>query len=148
MIATLRGHKWVCLSIYTHLHPKGILKWPYANTTLTAHFMCGLMSDLAICKFKKKYGHTWHRMSLLRPGVIKQHKPNLKSSLIQRITMCPHGYHHSGFMVTPALGTQDVEVHLYILVVLVMSLIVPVSSVGISLCQQDHISYITVENVT
>ena len=24
----------------------------------------------------KKYGHTWHRMSLLRPGVIKQHKTN------------------------------------------------------------------------
>ena len=24
----------------------------------------------------KKYGHTWHQMSLLRPGVIKQHKPN------------------------------------------------------------------------
>ena len=24
----------------------------------------------------KKYGHTWHRMSLLRPGVIKQ--PKLK----------------------------------------------------------------------
>ena len=22
----------------------------------------------------EKYGHTWHRMSLLRPGVIKQHK--------------------------------------------------------------------------
>ena len=21
--------------------------------------------------------------------------------------MCPHGYHHSGFMVTPALGTGD-----------------------------------------
>ena len=29
-----------------------------ANTRLTAHFMCGLMFDLAICKFKKKYGHT------------------------------------------------------------------------------------------
>ena len=27
---------------------------------------------------------------------------------IQRITMCPRGYHHSGFMATPALGTQDV----------------------------------------
>ena len=26
---------------------------------------------------------------------------------IQRITMCPHGYHHNDFMVTPALGTQD-----------------------------------------
>ena len=60
----------------THSHPRGISKWPYANARLTAHFMCGLMSDLAICKFKKKYGHTWHRMSLLRPGVIKQHKPN------------------------------------------------------------------------
>ena len=23
--------------------------------------------------------------------------------------MCPHGYHHSGFMETPALGTQDVR---------------------------------------
>ena len=22
--------------------------------------------------------------------------------------MCPHGYHHSGFMATPALGTQEV----------------------------------------
>ena len=23
--------------------------------------------------------------------------------------MCPHTYHHSGFMATPALGTQDVR---------------------------------------
>ena len=29
--------------------------------------------------------------------------------IIQRITMCPHGYHHNGFMVTPALGTQEVR---------------------------------------
>ena len=28
---------------------------------------------------------------------------------IQRITMCPHGYHHSGSMATPALGTWDVR---------------------------------------
>ena len=21
--------------------------------------------------------------------------------------MCPHGYHHNGFMATPALGTQE-----------------------------------------
>ena len=27
---------------------------------------------------------------------------------IQRITMCPHGYHHNGFMATSALGTQEV----------------------------------------
>ena len=30
----------------------------------------------------------------------------------QRITMCPHGYHHSGSMATPALGTRDVRLHI------------------------------------
>ena len=36
---------------------------------------------------------------------------------IQRITMCPHGYHHSGSMATPALGTRDVRdsyIYIYI----------------------------------
>ena len=28
--------------------------------------------------------------------------------------MCPHGYHHSGSMATPALGTRDVRLHTYI----------------------------------
>ena len=31
---------------------------------------------------------------------------------IQRITMCPHGYHHNGFMATPALGTQEIRLHI------------------------------------
>ena len=26
----------------------------------------------------EKYGHTWHRMSVLRPGVIKQYKPHMQ----------------------------------------------------------------------
>ena len=26
--------------------------------------------------------------------------------------MCPHGYHHYGFMVTPALVTQEVRLHI------------------------------------
>ena len=26
--------------------------------------------------------------------------------------MCPHGYHHNGFMASPALGTQDVRLHI------------------------------------
>ena len=30
----------------------------------------------------------------------------------KRITMCPHGYHHSGSMATPALGTRDVRLHI------------------------------------
>ena len=33
----------------------------------------------------QKYGHTWHRMSLLRPGVIKQHKPNPTLGVITTI---------------------------------------------------------------
>ena len=28
--------------------------------------------------------------------------------------MCPHGYHHNGFMETPALGTQEVHIYIYI----------------------------------
>ena len=29
--------------------------------------------------------------------------------------MCPHGYHHNGFMATPALGTQEVRfIYIYI----------------------------------
>ena len=26
--------------------------------------------------------------------------------------MCPHGYHHSASMATPALGTRDVRLHI------------------------------------
>ena len=43
--------------------------WP----GLTAHVTCGLMSVL-ICELRKEDGHTWHRMSILKPDVIKQHK--------------------------------------------------------------------------
>ena len=43
--------KWVCGLIHTHTIPQGRLKWPYAVTKRTTHFMCGLMSDLVISKF-------------------------------------------------------------------------------------------------
>ena len=46
----------------------------YAITRLTTHITCDLMSDLVICKHRKEYGLTWHRMSLLRPDVIEQNK--------------------------------------------------------------------------
>ena len=45
--------KWVCSPICTLTNSWGKLKWPYAITRLISHFMCGLMSDLVICKFKK-----------------------------------------------------------------------------------------------
>ena len=43
----------VSMLIYTHTNPWGRLKWAYAIIRQTAHFMCGLMSDLVICKFRK-----------------------------------------------------------------------------------------------
>ena len=62
--------------IHTHTNPWGRLKWPYAITRLTANFMCGLMSDLLNCRFRKTMVTQDNRMPLLKPGVIKQHKPN------------------------------------------------------------------------
>ena len=61
---------------YPH-KPRRKINWPSVVTRLTAHVTCGLMSDLIFCKHRKEYNYTWHRMSLLRLGVIKQHKPNL-----------------------------------------------------------------------
>ena len=56
------------VSTLTHTYPRKPLRnpeWPYAITRLTAHFMCGLMSDLVFCKHKKEDDQTWHWMPLL-----------------------------------------------------------------------------------
>ena len=42
--------------------------------------------------------------------ILNEHYQNCKTlSSIRRITMCPH---HNGFMVNPALGTQEVRLHI------------------------------------
>ena len=53
-----------------------------------------------------EYGHTWHWMSLLRPGVIKQYKPNL--SLPPSLLLSPRP---SGVMkyVNPYIPTQTLD---------------------------------------
>ena len=48
----LGGVKWECKPIHTY-HTYIPNKRPYAITRLTANFMCGLISDLVICKFRK-----------------------------------------------------------------------------------------------
>ena len=53
----------------------GRLKWPYAITRVTVHLQPHVWSGGL--QVEKKFGRTWHWMSLLRPGLIKQHKPNL-----------------------------------------------------------------------
>ena len=48
------------VSMLTHTYPHNPLKIEmtiYAITRLTAHFMCGLMSDLVICKFRKVWSY-------------------------------------------------------------------------------------------
>ena len=59
-------------------------KWPYLKSPGWQPTLCAAWCP--ICWFAlacKKYGHTWHRMSFLRPGVIKQHKPNQTSLVSQ-----------------------------------------------------------------
>ena len=68
------------VSMLTHIYPHnpgGKLKWPYAKSPGWQPTLC--VAWCLICWFAlvyKKYGHTWHKMSLLRPDVIKQHKTN------------------------------------------------------------------------
>ena len=56
---TLWGDK---VSMLTHIYPhkpqKKIEVTICKITRLTAHFMCGLLFDVLICKFIKTYGHT------------------------------------------------------------------------------------------
>ena len=36
------------------------------------------MPGLVICKLRKEYSHTWHQVPLIKPGVTKQHRTQLK----------------------------------------------------------------------
>ena len=55
--------------------------------------------------------------------------------------MCPHGYHHSGSMATPALGTRDVR-FIYIYIYIYTKLDLPPHSDSIV---QGSIAYIYVQ---
>ena len=56
------------MAICNHKSDNPLYMWPV------------MMSDWVICKHRKEYGHTRHQMSLLRPGVIKQHKKTKKQN--------------------------------------------------------------------
>ena len=79
--------KWVCYNPYIPTQsPEEDKRWPYAITRLTAHFMCGRMSDLVVCSLgtpafssisqsmcQKGWLYSrcpWYWMSLLGPGVV------------------------------------------------------------------------------
>ena len=87
--------KCLCISPFSPIEQFGFhklaerFKLSLVITRLTAHFTCGLMSDLVICKCRKEYGHEWHQMSLLRPAVIKNKKNSYSnSSFVQGSSSC------------------------------------------------------------
>ena len=59
-------------------------------TISSHHFTYDKMSALVICKQRKEYGHTWHWMSLLTLGGIKQHKTPNNFDFLWVITMFDH----------------------------------------------------------
>ena len=71
-------------------------------------------SDLLVYK---KYGHTWHGISLPRPDVIEQHKPNLVFQGLQKVindwkmcsTMLRQAYRRAT-LLKPALSQTNVEI--------------------------------------
>ena len=73
---TLGVIKWVCTLTHAYPHKQK----PLRKMKVT---ICNHQVDNPLCVWPdvwsddlqvlKKCGHTWHRMSLLRPGVIKQH---------------------------------------------------------------------------
>ena len=75
------------VSTLTHTHrykPRRIII-NLAITSLTTQFTFGLMFVLVICySMEKKCVHTWHQISLLRSGLVK----NPKKKLISEIKKC------------------------------------------------------------
>ena len=81
---SLRGDKVsTCMLTHTYPHkPLRKIKWPSAITRLTAHFTCGLMSDLAVCRCLHRKNMVIHDIECLCwPGVIKQHNPPIFPTL-------------------------------------------------------------------
>ena len=72
--------------------------------------------DLLICTCYKKYGHTWHRMSLLRPGVSKRHRTPEICSWSRGRGFKPHRYEFKVHSVSVLLMWASIELTLTVLV--------------------------------
>ena len=100
--------KWVCYPIYKHTNLWGKLKWPYAISRLTAHYMCGLMSDLVICNFRK--------------------------SMVMHDTECPY-WDQVSLNNTNQPTNQEINIHCTLIHVLALFYLVSVSLYDIN-CQK------------
>ena len=76
--SAVNPYRWYCEYVNPYIiYPQKPLrkcKWPSTFTEMTAHFMCGLTSDLLICKHRVRSYVTLNVLTeTMRPGVIKQH---------------------------------------------------------------------------
>ena len=55
---TIGGDKVNNVNPYIPTHTMIKIKWLFAIITLADHFVCGLMSDVVICKQRNGFGHT------------------------------------------------------------------------------------------
>ena len=69
------------VSMLSHTYPHK-LNWTSTITRLTAHFSCGLVSDLVVCKQRKSMIIHDTECRLLRCGIFKQHTLKLNLKLI------------------------------------------------------------------
>ena len=74
----------------------------------------------------KKYGHTWHRMSSLGPGVIKQHKPNHLLQTDQ--PLCGIVFNHSLLLELALYTVSSPRERMQQLVPIILSIFVPPST--------------------
>ena len=68
-------YEYLTKKIHTYTQTLRKIWVPICNhyTRLTINFTYDLMPELVTCKHRTEYGHTWHWMSWLRLGVLKQH---------------------------------------------------------------------------
>ena len=94
----LRGHKVSMLThTYEHKPPRNIEVTIFNHQDDSPFFVWPDVwsGELQIQKkYALIYGYTWHRISFLRPGVIKQHKPNQTKPQQQYLTFTIHNIKH------------------------------------------------------
>ena len=86
---------------------KNLCKWPSAVTRLTAHFTCGMMSDLVICKHRNEY-----KLKLLKPRAGRPGLPPIKCiGRSNNNTAANSGLWTLGFKIYHYQYTCIIEIH-------------------------------------
>ena len=100
---------------YTYPHkPLGRLKWPYIQSPGWQPTLCVAWCLIWWFANLGKHGHTWHRMSLLKLSVIKQHKHKHfnRIILIYKIIFMSHNFNNIRKTISLSLSQYRGELRL------------------------------------